>query len=458
MGLLTIFPCLALIAWLLVRDIRRRPPLSAALWMPVLTLLAVASRTPALWLQAHPPITDMPNEAPGNPLDQTFFFLMIAGSLLVVSLRGVKWSKLLVANAAITLFYAYFAVSSLWSAYPSASFIRVVKDFGLMVVVVLVILSEKNPVAAVAAVYTRCACVLFPLSVVLIRFFPQGRMYSKGGEASYVGAALQKNSLGEMVMVFILFLLWDHLETRPSGAKWPWSGMRWDFIMLALTGLWLLYMSESVTSWVCLCLGVGLILGAGRFARPATGRVVLLIAISLPFLLFFTSYFNSAATPLLAALGRDATFTGRTYIWEHITSGTVNPLIGAGFNNFWGGLGGKSINEALQTHVPTAHDGYLDIYLDGGVIGLVLLFCLLFASGNRLVRKLRVNRFQAFRFVFLIVAIVSNLTESSFARTSIIWFTTLLVLVEFPFPKAKEVFDHQPQGTGDGSPIVHVAS
>jgi O-antigen ligase len=426
--------------------------------VPVLTLLALASRTPALWLQAHPPITDLPNEAPGSLLDQTFFFLMIAGSLLVVSLRRVKWSKLLVANAAITLFYAYFLVSSLWSAYPSASFIRVVKDFGMMVVVVLVILSEKNPVAAVGAVYTRCACVLFPLSVVLIRFFPQGRMYAHSGEATYVGAALQKNSLGEMVMVFILFLLWDHLETRPAGAKWPWSGMRWDFIMLALAGLWLLYVSESVTSWVCLWLGVVLILGADRFARPATGRVMLLIAMSLPFLLFFTQYFNSAATPLLAALGRDATFTGRTYIWEHITSGTVNPLIGAGFNNFWGGAGAKAINDALQSHVPTAHDGYLDIYLDGGVIGLVLLFCLLFASGNRLLRRLRVNRFQAFRFAFLIVAIVSNLSESNIARSCPVWFTTLLVLVEFPSPKVKGVSRDQPEEWSDGSRIVDVAS
>jgi hypothetical protein len=36
------------------------------------------------------------------------------------------------------------------------------------------------------------------------------------------------------------------------------------------------------------------------------------------------------------------------------------------------------------------------------------------------------------RFAFLIVAILHNLTESSFARMGLMWFTTLLMIYEFP--------------------------
>ena len=68
------------------------------------------------------------------------------------------------------------------------------------------------------------------------------------------------------------------------------------------------------------------------------------------------------------ALGRNATFTGRTQIWEHINIDTVNPLFGSGYWNFWGGPGGERINQEMQSLIPNAHNGYLDIYLDGGAI------------------------------------------------------------------------------------------
>jgi hypothetical protein len=45
------------------------------------------------------------------------------------------------------------------------------------------------------------------------------------------------------------------------------------------------------------------------------------------------------------------------------------------------------------------------------------------------------DRFQRLRFAMLIVVIVYNLSESMFARLSPIWFTTLLVFVDFPYLK-----------------------
>jgi len=90
----------------------------------------------------------------------------------------------------------------------------------------------------------------------------------------------------------------------------------------------------------------------------------------------------------------------------------------------------------MQTLIPTAHCGYVDIYLDGGVIGLALLFFLLVAYGRRLMRNMLEDRFQRVRFAIFIVMIIYNLSESMYFRLSPIWFTTLLVMVDFPYPKA----------------------
>lgn len=397
-------------------------------------LLVLSTRSPGEWLGLQTAqSTGFANDRSGNLIDQVFFVSMIAASLIISWLRGVKWSKLFASNPAIMLFYGYFLISCLWSVYSADSLIRVLKDFGATIVVISVILSEKKPGEAVRAVYVRCACVLIPLSADFVRFSPLGKQYARNGLVSYVGVAVQKNSFGELLLIFMLFLVWDHLEARSIvGGKRIWSGLRWDTSVLLLMGLWLLQLSDSQTSFVTLVMGLALVLRTGWLASQKVSRAILAVALSLPILLLFTQEFSSVFTPLLESLGRDATFTGRTDIWKHITFTTVNPLIGAGFWSFWGGPGGREVAVAMQTGIPNAHDGYLDIFLDGGLIGVFLLSCVLVTSGRRLIRSLPLHRYYRVGFAVLVIVVVHNVTETSFGRLSPLWFTTLLMIVDFP--------------------------
>jgi exopolysaccharide production protein ExoQ len=364
--------CLFFIGFLLVLDSRRRGHVSWTIWIPTILLLILGSRSVSLWLGQGQVGGPVGNDAERSPLDQAFFFLVLASSLTIATLRHVRWGKLIVSNIPLMMFYVYFAISISWSGDPLGSTKRLVKDFGMLSVISL-ILSEKNPLEAIRTVYVRCACVLFPLSVVFNHWFPQfARSFSVEGEPVYTGVTTQKNTLGEIVLVFSLFLIWDYLETRP--AKWQWRDFPWDRLLLLGMGLQLLSVCQSKTALLCLFLGAALIVRSGRFASKMVSRIVLVGALSLPYLLFFAQQFNSVIAPMVEAMGRNMTFTGRTDIWEHITSRTVNPLIGAGYWNFWGGPGGFEISELMQTSIPNAHNGYLDIYLDGGIIGLILLF------------------------------------------------------------------------------------
>ncbi len=440
MPTLALVVCALFIAWLVARDCRHRASVSVAIWIPTILLLILGSRPVSLWVSGGSVrVVEMGNEAARNLPDQMFFFFVIVGSFVVASFRGLKWNKLFAANAAILLFYLYFAVSIFWSGDPTGSLKRLIKDFG-MLFVIGVIFSEKDPLQAMRAVYVRCAFVLLPLSVVFIRYFPDyARAYSVAGDIMVTGVTTQKNSLGEIVLIFTLFLVWDYLETRPEGEKLRWNQIPWDRVILLLMGGWLLHLSESKTGLICTLVGVFLIVRRGWLVSKTINRVVLAGALSLPFLLFFSQQFTSIIAPLIGALGRNMTFTGRTDIWEHITSKTVNPLIGAGYWNFWGGEGGYAISQAMNTIVPNAHNGYMDIYLDGGIVGLLMLFLLLVVCGRRIIKYLKVNldtdRYLRVRFAFLVVAVIYNLSESAFARLGPIWFTTLLMIVDFPAMK-----------------------
>ncbi len=405
-------------------------------------LMILASRPPSEWLSGSSSrsAVEYANNLQGNIIDQLFFFFVLSGAFLIASMRRIKWRRLFAANTPIMLFYIYFVISILWSSDPSGSTKRIIKDFGLLFSIG-VMLCEKDPLQAMRAVYVRCAYLLLPLSVVFIKYFPRyGRGYGLGGEMMFTGVATQKNSLGELSMISILFLIWDYLEMRPAGKKTRLSGVHLELVVLLLTGVWLLRLCQSKSALVCTVLGIFLLVRSGRLLYRPLSRAIFAVALALPFLLLFTVKFSEVIAPLLHALGRDATFTGRTNIWEHITFATVNPLIGAGYWNFWGGPGGYSINLAMDSLIPNAHNGYLDMYLDGGIIGITLLLSMLVICGLRIMKHLRAggdpDHYQRMRFAILIAAIIYNLTESAFARLGPMWLTTLLMMVDYRPVKA----------------------
>ena len=123
----------------------------------------------------------------GSPVDRLFYFGLILAAFITISRRGIDWSFVISKNWPVFLFYAYLLITVLWAESSIVSFKRWVKDFG-NIFVVLVILTEVNPQQAFRAVFVRCAYLLIPLSIVLIRYFPSlGRTYSRSGGMEATG-------------------------------------------------------------------------------------------------------------------------------------------------------------------------------------------------------------------------------------------------------------------------------
>src|ERR1019366_7173464 len=422
--------------WLIVRDVKRRRSVSSAVWIPIITILILATRPLSEWFEIST-VQTATLDSEGSPVDAVFYLVVIATSLIVTFLRGVKWNKFLLFNLAIVAFYLYLGLSVLWSDNPLGSFKRWFKDCGYLCLLA-VLVSEKDPVEAIRASYVRASCVLLPISVVLVKFYPTiSRGYRNTGEMLVAGPTTQKNSLGQMVMLCILFLAWDYLEWRRAAPKA--FALPWVTMLLFGMGLWLLYISDSKTAFVCTGVGLILLVRTGRLATSRTTNSLILVGVlSLPFIILFgAAQFSDVVAPLINQLGRDLTFTGRTEIWKHVINYPLNPMFGSGFYNFWGQHGGVEIRRAMrEPRLSSSHNGYLELYLDGGILGLALFLLMIAGSGARLINHIHETRYHQLRFALLVLAIVYNLTEAMFARPVLIWFTTLVVLVDFPALKA----------------------
>jgi hypothetical protein len=201
--------------------------MSYGLWVPFIWVAINISRSVGYWFvngteAAKSEVVDI---SQGSFIDRnTYLFLIIIG-LLVLSQRRINWSSILASGRWLWIFYFYLLLSVLWSDYPFISFKRWFKDAGDLIMI-LIIVSEKDPIEAIRWIFVRCAYLLVPLSVLFIKWYPDiGRYYDHWiWTTCYCGITLGKNQLGLLCMLSGLFLLWQRDLRRVSGLFTP-AGM-----------------------------------------------------------------------------------------------------------------------------------------------------------------------------------------------------------------------------------------
>lgn len=428
---LALLLCLPLIIWLWKRDQRVRPRFSPALWIALLWLLVLGSRPLSFWLG----IGGSGDNLEGNIFDRFIYLGQIFVSIYILSKRGIDWDSIIRQNKGLLLFYLFLAATIIWSEYPLVAFRRWFKDLG-GIFVVLLILTEQDPLEAIKATFARCAYILFPLSVIFIKYFPGlGRQFGASGEPTFTGVTTQKNSLGEIALVFGLLLISELTQTnRPRQARF-FNGHHFTIFFILAIGVWLLLTSNSQTSLICLTLGAAILLSYKLSIFKGHPQRQLAVFFTLALLFFIVNNLFQLSDELLRMVGRDPTLTHRTEIWQAVRENPVDPLIGSGYLMYWDLHKAITIGEFNDVRLNSAHNGYLEIFLDGGALGICFLVVMLLAVGIRVSRELLTgSEYGRLAFAFYIVMLLYNVSESMYARRSPLWFAFLLFSLEFRSP------------------------
>jgi exopolysaccharide production protein ExoQ len=141
--------------------------------------------------------------------------------------------------------------------------------------------------------------------------------------------------------------------------------------------------------------------------------------------------FLGVSDAVLAMLGRDRTLTDRTDLWDAILRAETNPMTGWGFNSFWETSAGHDVTQ--ETRLRSAHNGYLEVFLDGGFVALGFLVLMLLGALIKCGREMMSgNRGIILKFALVVVAIVYNFAEAAFFRPSPIWFAFLFAALRPP--------------------------
>jgi exopolysaccharide production protein ExoQ len=402
---------------------------SSALWVPLLWLLILSSRNVSEWFGGGLRVEKPGDYLEGSPFDRNIYLLLIAFAAVVLGRRQVNWRVVLGANIWLVLLMGYYGLSCVWSDFPFVAVKRWIKDVG-NVLMVLIVCTEASPIAAIRALFARTAYVLLPASVLVIKFYGDlGRYMSATWESMFRGVATEKNSLGCLALFSGLFIVWDYLyERRARRLDWAEKGSR---VFLLLMVIWLLKKADSSTADVCLLLGSGLavILGT-QFGRAHIRRLGMYLSMGLAVIMAIY-FMPEIFSPILDLLGEDITLTGRTDLWAELLKQPINPLMGTGYQSFWLGDRAEHFWAMWNFRPNQAHNGWLETYLNGGLIAVILLCGFLFSSGRAFKTALTIwgSDLQILLFSLFTVCIFYNLTEAMFNRMSPIWF--FLILASF---------------------------
>ena len=181
-----------------------------------------------------------------------------------------------------------------------------------------------------------------------------------------------------------------------------------------------------MTSLSCFLMGGTLIVAAGLPAftrKPARMNFLVGAMIAGSALVLF----SGAGGNVLQTMGRDPTLTGRTGIWDAVLSVSGNPLLGTGFESFWLGDRLTKVWSLTMKGLQEAHNGYLEVYLNLGWVGISLLFAIIVAGYRNVMSTFRHDsQVGRLMLAFFVVTMVYNFTEAGFRMTTLTWVCFLL--------------------------------
>ncbi|MBP2314930.1 O-antigen ligase family protein [Azospirillum soli] len=372
------------------------------------------SMLPALLTGGDPANPD----APGALM---YFMAVYVLILALITSRPSLALRIPTASPALSMIVVLTFLSAIWSLYPDATLRRSVAFlfttlFGLY-------LALRYTFPEIIRMIATALSILLVMSYVVVFAVPSIGLDAHMHVGAWKGIFWQKNVTGRMMVWLVLCLLW---------LDWMREGKRWLVRSLLLGALLLIVMSRSGTGLVTSIL-VASVLFVTSFVRGDIRRFA-------PGMAFIGAVAVIAAIggatfwhDILYMLGRDPTLTGRTVLWEHTLHSIQDRfLLGYGYGAYWFGAYGPGSMFIHGWGIDSAHNGWIEVWLDLGLPGVILIAMIL---GRILIQGFFANRYAANRgepawiFTLGCAFLLISISESVFMeRHSLNWIVLVIAV------------------------------
>lgn len=395
----------------------------------VLLLLATG------WPQ--PLVFGVGDAATGSPGAQIVWSVAYVVVGLLVLARRRETLPAALRHPLIWLLVGYVALSVLWSDVPGVTLRRIVALSGTTLAALYLAVSFRLEETLDMLTCVFGATLL--ASVLAAVIAPGDAVGTDRGIVVLTGVFTHRNSLGR-AMAFGLILGLAKLVGRrgvdrvalmfsvATAAVLAMSGSKSALVVaLGLVALWVVYQllrgrplaaAKLIPGSILLVIIVAGLLRGGAAAPPSAAEPQL------------TTWEEA-----LQSVGREPTLTGRTRIWEAVLVAINHrPLLGYGYGAAWleSSSAGQAMKAALGPWYPAhAHNGFLDVTLELGAVGLALVCAVLLAAVRASIRYALRGDYPVSFFPLGVLAFTMalSLVESFLLeQNSIYWLLIIMLL------------------------------
>jgi len=344
-----------------------------------------------------------------------------AAVLLQLGLAGIAFARIaggidrlivmFKLEAALFMFAGTIFLSVFWSSNPQETIKQGVLFLAVTIFgAYLVLRFSLDQIIRLLAVMFLISAVL---NIAFIVAFPQFAIDSIG---AYTGVFPQKNALG-----FISALAIPNLLI----AGWAYRSGRLIAVIGALMHLGLLIGSQSKTMLVAGVVPTFLIAVYHLFRSRKTLRGA--VAVSIGGSAFFTAAFATANVGLLAGwLDKDVSLTGRIPLWQSLWPVALERVwLGYGYKAAFGGFFSPVHEIWIQNRWDPnhAHNALLQIWLEIGLLGVVLFTVVYFRAVARAIKIVAIvpGSVGLWPIVFLTTTMLVSITESGMSSNRLGW-------------------------------------
>ncbi|MBD2778378.1 O-antigen ligase family protein [Iningainema tapete] len=333
------------------------------------------------------------------------------GSLIVVS-----------RNILLCVLTALAWLSFIWSEFPDFTWfngkeICMMTTFGLYFATRFS-LKEQVQLIAITLFIGASLSVIFAIGLPVIG------IHGADHPGAWKGVYGYKNVLGSMMVLSSLAFF-----SLPKGnfALYKWGGFSLAIFLMLLS-----------TSKTALVLSLLLLLIMNFYKNFRWQGKISVIFVDIGIIIFgcVALLMFSSWVELLTGLGRDPTLTGRTPLWSYAIARLMErPILGYGRGAFWAPGSGYAIeagNIASPGWIPPhAHNGFIDLALDNGLIGLALFIIIYLTCLARSLQLAYATKEpeQIWPLAYLIFLAMNNMTESFLMRLGNIYWVLLITIV-----------------------------
>jgi exopolysaccharide production protein ExoQ len=304
----------------------------------------------------------MDSSAFSSPVSRIVILFLLLGILAVAAKSFSRLAKNAFSLAPLAPYIAVAILSLAWSQDVNLSLRRLVSFlltclFGMYFAVRFTTRSQIRMMLTATS-------LLAVGSILLVAIAPQYALDHTQHAGAWQGVFAGKNACA-MVMVVGLMSALVYRPTSVGSRVGKLASIAMFLVVIAMA-----QSSGAVLQIAVLAMLFPLLRHLSRYEMRTRSFICAVLVIGVCVGAFFLVQF---LPDILRALNRDPTLTGRTQIWADVMNSiSKRPLLGYGYGAFWAGLSGESthIVLALKWNIPNAHDGYLDIWLSLGALGL----------------------------------------------------------------------------------------